>query len=247
MNLEGKFALITGGSRGIGRAICKRLAADKAHVIINYSSSAGPASELEKEIISSGGSAEIFHFDVSDENAVNDAIKSLTSKHGRLDILVNNAGIALDNLLMRTKFEEWDKTLKVNLYGCFYCSRAVSRSMLKSHWGRIINISSVIGESGNAGQSAYAASKAGLIGFTKSLAKELGGRNITVNAITPGYIETDMTSALSPEQTQQVLSQVPLNRMGKPEDVAAAVSFLAAESGSYITGHVLSVNGGLYM
>ncbi len=245
--LNGQVAVVTGGGRGIGKAVSLELAAHGAHVVINYSRSADAAEALKKEIEAAGGSAETSAFDVSDSAQVDEVLKALIKTHGKIDILVNNAGIALDNLLVRTKDEEWERTIAVNLSGSFYCARAVAKTMMKARSGRIINISSVIGESGNAGQAAYASSKAALIGLSKSLAKELASRGVTVNAITPGYIETDMTSDLGEGATEGILAGIPLGRLGKSEDIAAAVAFLASPHASYITGQVLGVNGGMYM
>ncbi len=240
-------ALVTGGGRGIGKSVSLELAKRGAHVVVNYSRSSDAAEAVKKEIESAGGSAETVAFDVSDSTAVDTALKAIIKEHGRLDVLVNNAGIALDNLLVRTKDDEWDKTLAVNLSGTFYCCRAVAKTMMKARSGRIINISSVIGESGNAGQAAYSASKAALIGLTKSLAKELASRGVTVNCVTPGYIQTDMTAGMGDDATGAVLENIPLGRLGTSEDIADSVAFLASPSAGYITGQVLGVNGGMYM
>jgi len=240
-------ALVTGGSRGIGRAISKRLAKNCQVVMVNYSKNSVLAEELVKEICADGGRAKAVGFDVSDEDAVNAAVENIVKEFGKIDILVNNAGVVSDSLLIRTKREDWDRTISVNLSGCFFCAKAVSRIMIKNRFGRIVNISSVIGQMGNAGQAAYASSKAGVIGLTKSLARELASRNITVNALTPGYIETDMTSNINEAQIELILKNVPIGRLGKPEDIAGVVEFLISDGGSYITGQVIGINGGMYM
>ena len=244
---EGQVAVVTGGSRGIGRAICSRLAQGGAEVVVNYAARADAAQQLVDEIKAAGGKASIKGFDVGAESAVEAAFSEIFDSHGRIDLLVNNAGIALDGLIVRTKGESWQKTIDVNLSGAFYCSRAVTKPMMKARRGRIINITSVIGQMGNAGQTAYAASKAGIIGFTKSLARELASRDISVNAIAPGYIQTDMTGALDDATREAIMSQIPLGRLGTADDVAEAVLFLAGPGGAYITGQVLAVNGGMYM
>ena len=245
--LQDSVALVTGGSRGIGRAVSLRLANAGALVIVNYAANAGKAEEVVAQIAAQGGKAVAMGFDVAQATAVEGAIKEILERFGKIDILVNNAGIALDSLVVRTKTEDWQRTLDVNLSGCFYCARAVSKPMMKARRGRIINISSVIGEMGNAGQVSYSASKAGVFGLTKSLAKELGSRNVTVNAIAPGYIDTDMTNTLTEDLKQSILTNVPLTRMGTAEDVAGAVAFLCSDDASYITGSIISVNGGMYM
>ncbi len=245
--LSGQVAVVTGGSRGIGRAICKKLANCGAMVVVNYARSANLAEALVSEIKQSGGEAEAIGFDVGNAEEVAEALKGILAKHGKIDILINNAGIAKDSLLVRTSTEDWQQTLDINLSGAFYTARAVAKAMMKARTGRIINVSSVIGETGNAGQAAYAASKAGLIGFTKSLAKELASRSITVNAVTPGYIQTDMTDSLSVEQREGIQGQIPLGRLGEADDIAEAIAFLASPDASYITGQVLGINGGMYM
>jgi len=245
--LKERVALVTGGARGIGRAVSLELAGQGAHVVANFARSSGPAEELVSEIRQSGGSAEALQFDVSDSSQVSDAISGIAKAHGRLDILVNNAGIAIDSLLMRSKDEDWDKIVGTNLSGALYCARAAAKPMMKGRWGRIINLSSVIGQMGNAGQSMYSATKAGLLGLTKSLAKELASRSITVNAITPGYIQTDMTAELDDDLREQIANQIPLGRLGTAEDVASAAGFLCSDGGGYITGQVIGVNGGMYM
>jgi 3-oxoacyl-[acyl-carrier protein] reductase len=247
MTLEGKVALVTGGSRGIGRAISLKLAALGAKVLVNFVSRSDAASETVALIESGGGNAAIVQFDVSDFNEVQDAFKKLVTDEGRLDILVNNAGITRDGLLARMKEDAWDAVLTTNLKGAFNCIKAVSRPMMKQRWGRIVNISSVIGFSGNAGQVNYSSAKAGLVGLTKSVARELASRGVTVNGVAPGYIETDMTSDLPEDITQKILSEIPLGSLGQPDDVANAVAYLVSEESSYVTGQFIHVNGGMYM
>lgn len=245
--LAGQVALVTGGSRGIGRAISEQLAAQGARVAINYASNSSAADDVVGSLQASGVEAKAYGFDVSDPEAVAAGVKQVVSDFGGIDVLVNNAGIADDGLLVRTSPEQWQRTISINLSGCFYCAKAVAKPMMKARRGRIITISSVIGEMGNAGQAAYGASKAGVFGLTKSLARELGSRNITVNAVTPGYIQTDMTSSMSDDQTEALKSQIVLGRLGETNDVAEMVVFLASPKASYITGQVIGVNGGLYM
>lgn len=242
-----KIALVTGASRGIGRSIAIDLAKQGAFVIVNYSSSPEAAQETLNAIREVGGDGEILKFSVQDSQAVENAFDGIKSRHGKLDILVNNAGISRDGLVLRMKDEEWLQTLAVNLNGAFFCSRAAARLMLKAKWGRIVNISSVVGEMGNAGQVPYVSSKAGLIGMTKSLAKELASRNVTVNAITPGFIETDMTAALDEKLRAEHMKAIPLGRYGQAEEVAHLVSFLTSDASAYITGQVIGINGGMYM
>lgn len=246
--LEGCTALVTGGSRGIGRSICVALAARGATVAINFRSREDAAKETAELVEKAGGKAILAGFDVGDQQAAADAVSALGKEHG-LHILVNNAGIAINGLLMRVKPDDWNKTLAVNLGGVFACSKAATRYLLKAKTqGRIINLSSVVGESGNAGQASYAAAKAGVIGLTKSLAKEFASRGVTVNAVTPGFIATDMTDEHLPEEQRAALiDTIPLKRIGDPADVANTVAFLAGPEASYITGHVLRVNGGLLM
>jgi 3-oxoacyl-[acyl-carrier protein] reductase len=241
-----RIALVTGASQGIGRACALALAAQGAHLALAARNQDALAS-VTAEIKALGGTAEPFALDVSDEDSIRACAKAVLSHFGRIEILVNNAGITRDTLAMRMKRKDWDDVLNTNLTGAFLMSQACISPMLKARWGRMINITSVVGETGQAGQANYAASKAGLIGLTKSLARELGSRAITVNAVAPGYIETPMTAVLTAEQTSAMLTQVPLARAGRPEDVAAAVAFLASEGASYITGHTLDVNGGMYM
>lgn len=246
--LEGKVALVTGGSRGIGRAVAVKLAADGARVVVNYAGNEEAAAETARLIREAGGPDPVLkRFDVADREAVDKAFDEVKSELSGLHILVNNAGISKDGLLLRFKDDDWHKTLETNLSGAFYCARAAAKLMTKQRWGRIINMSSVVGESGNAGQVAYAAAKAGLIGLTKTLAQELASRTITVNAIAPGYIETDMTNALPEGAREYMLERIPLKSAGTPDDVANAAAFLATDNARYITGHVLAVNGGMYM
>jgi 3-oxoacyl-[acyl-carrier protein] reductase len=242
-----KVALVTGGSRGIGRAIAQELARRGAQVVISYAGNEAAAADTVKAIGDAGGKAKAIRFDVADSEGCSAAIDGVIKEFGRLDVLVNNAGVAIDGLLMRFKDEDWDKTLDTNLKGAFMLMRAVARPMMKQKGGAIVNVSSIVGEMGNAGQAAYAASKAGLLGLTKSIARELASRNIRVNAVTPGFITTDMTAGLSPELKEKMSAAIPLSRIGNAEEVAAAVAFLASDSASYITGEVLKVNGGMYM
>jgi 3-oxoacyl-[acyl-carrier protein] reductase len=246
-NSKRKVALVTGASRGIGRAIAVSLAKRGAYVIVNYSSSPEAAEETLNEIRQVGGDGEVLKFSVQESEAVETAFDGIKARHGQLDILVNNAGISRDGLVLRMKDEEWLSTLNVNLNGAFFCSRAAARLMLKSKWGRIVNISSVVGEMGNAGQVPYVSSKAGLIGLTKALAKELASRNVTVNAVAPGFIETDMTNALDEKVRGEHMKAIPLGRYGQSDEVAELVSFLASDSAAYITGQVIGINGGMYM
>jgi 3-oxoacyl-[acyl-carrier protein] reductase len=245
--LKDRVALVTGGSRGIGRAISEQLAASGAHVIVNYRSGAAAAEETIGLCQQAGGSAEGSQFNVGSSEEVNEAFDAIKKAHGKIDVVVNNAGITRDGLFVRMKDEDWATTIDVNLSGSFYVARAAAKMMMKSRYGRIVNISSVVGEMGNAGQVPYVSSKAGIIGLTKAMAKELASRGITVNAITPGFIETDMTDALDEKQKEGHLSVIPVGRYGAPEEVASAVSFLCMPSSAYITGQILGINGGMYM
>ena len=247
--LAGKTALVTGGSRGIGRGICAALARRGAKVIINYASREEAARECATEVESLGGQAVLSKFDVANPTQVTETIKQLGKDVGNIDILVNNAGVAINGMLMRFTDEQWKSVMDVNLGGAFHCLRAASLMILKAKAaGRIINITSVVGESGNAGQLAYAASKAGLIGLTMSTARELASRGVTCNAVSPGFIETDMTAEHLPEAARaKLMEAIPLGRIGRSEDVADAVAFLAGPEASYITGQVLRVNGGMLM
>ena len=239
-----KTALITGGSRGIGSAICKALSANHK-VVIGYSNSKEEAKKLEESINSNGGNAMSVKIDVSDKNSINTAFEEIEESYGIVEVLVNNAGITRDNILPRMKDSEWDDVIQTNLTGSYLTTQRAIKNMMKNKWGRIIFISSVVGISGNQGQSNYAASKAGLIGFAKSVSKEMGARNITSNVIAPGYIETDMTSFLSEENKENIIEQLSIKRIGKPEDISNVVSFLSSEESEYITGQVISVDGGL--
>lgn len=241
------IALVTGASRGLGAKIAETLASRGFYVVLNYASNETKARETLKTIESKGGQGEVCGFDVSDSSQVDAKIEDIVARKGAIHTLVNNAGITIDGLLMRLKDADLDKTLDVDLKGAIFCTRAATRAMMKARQGSVINISSVIGESGNAGQSAYSAAKAGLIGFTKSVARELASRNIRCNAITPGFIETDMTGALTETQKNAILQTIPIGCLGKPEDVAELVAFLASPAARYITGQVIGVNGGMYM
>ena len=247
MNLTGKVTLVTGASRGIGRQIALTLAGYGATVIVNYNGSAAKAEEVVNEITANGGMAESMQCSVSDFEKSKEMIDGIVKKYGRLDILVNNAGITKDNLIMRMSEEEFDKVIEVNLKGAFNCMKHVSRIMLKQKSGHIINMSSVSGVMGNAGQVNYCASKAGIIGMTKSLARELGSRGFTVNAIAPGFIETEMTDVLPEDVKENLLASIPLKRMGQTKDIAETVAFLASDKAAYITGQTISVDGGMGM
>lgn len=243
--LNGKIAVVTGASRGIGKAIAMKFAQLGATVVINYNGSAQKAEEVKQSIIADGGRAVIKQCNVADYDACEAFIKEVIDQFGRIDILVNNAGITKDGLIMRMSEEDFTNVVDVNLKGTFHCIRFASRQMMKQRSGRIINMSSVVGLSGNAGQINYAASKAGVIGMTKSAAKELASRGITVNAIAPGYIETDMTNVLSDKVKEETMKQIPLGRLGQTGDIAAAAAFLASGEAGYITGQVLAVDGGM--
>lgn len=242
-----RVALVTGASRGIGRAIALRLAAEGCYVVINYNSSKEKAEEVQQEILQAGGQAHIYQCNVADFQACGEMFKDTISKMGHLDILVNNAGITKDGLLMGMSEEDFSKVVDTNLKGTFYCIRHAARTMIKQKKGRIINLSSIVGISGNAGQANYAASKAGVIGLTKSAAKELASRGITVNAIAPGFICTDMTQVLPEQVKEKIWAQIPMGGFGDPQDVAAAAAFFASEEAGYITGQVLMVDGGMAM
>jgi 3-oxoacyl-[acyl-carrier protein] reductase len=247
-DFKGKTALVTGASRGIGRAIAVALARGGASVALNYAGNEAAAQEALQLVLAAGApKAKAYRFDVADGQACQKAVDEVVAELGGLHILVNNAGIALDQLLMRLKAEDWQRQLDVNLTGAFNLTKAVTRPMMKAKGGAIVNLSSVVGEMGNAGQSAYAATKAGLIGFTKSVARELASRNVRCNAVTPGFIDTDMTAALPEAAKAKMMEGIPLARLGSAEDVANAVCFLASDQASYVTGEVLKVNGGMYM
>ena len=245
--LQDRVALITGGSRGIGRAIAVKLSTLGVYAVVNYARNLAAAEETLTLIRKQGGSGEIAQFDVANAEDTRKAIAEIISRKEKIDILVNNAGTSADGLLVRMKDRDWESVIRTNLTGTYNCCRAVAYGMMKRRWGRIINITSVVAESGDAGQVNYSASKAGIIGLTKSLARELGPRNICVNAVAPGFIVTDMTQSLPEEIREQIKEQIPLAKPGTPEDVGAAVAFLATEEAAYITGQVIHVNGGLYM
>ncbi|HTU52303.1 MAG TPA: 3-oxoacyl-[acyl-carrier-protein] reductase [Acidobacteriaceae bacterium] len=246
ISLDGRVAMVTGASQGIGRACAVALAKAGAQVAL-AARNAAKLAEVAAEIEAAGGKAMPFEMDLASEDSIKAVTKAVVAQYGKLEILVNNGGITRDNLMLRMKLADWNAVLQTNLTGAFLLTQAASSSMLKARWGRIINISSVVGETGQAGQANYAASKAGLIGLTMSLARELASRNITVNAVAPGYISTPMTDVLNDQQRSAMLTQIPLDRAGTPEDVANAVVFLASDQASYITGHVLDVNGGMHM
>ncbi|MEC5422727.1 3-oxoacyl-[acyl-carrier-protein] reductase [Virgibacillus sp. C22-A2] len=245
--LKGKNALVTGASRGIGRAIALELAKQGANVAVNYAGSEVKAQSVVEEIEQLGTKAFKVQADVANESSAKEMVKEVISQFGTLDILVNNAGITRDNLLMRMKEEEFDQVINTNLKGTFICTKAVTRQMMKQKAGRIINIASIVGVSGNPGQANYVAAKAGVIGLTKSSAKELASRNILVNAVAPGFISTDMTDALTDEQRAGMLTMIPLAKLGEPEDVAKVVRFLASDDANYITGQTLHIDGGMVM
>ena len=247
MNFTGKTAIVTGGSRGIGRAVCLELAAGGANVVFCYAGNDAAAHKTAQDVEAAGGRALALRCDVSDAAQVDALVSAAGERFGRIDILVNNAGITRDNLLLRMSEAEFDMVVAANLKGAVLCMKAVSKRMLKQRCGRIVNLSSVVGLRGNAGQVNYAASKAGIIGMTKSLAKELASRGVTVNAVAPGFIETDMTAALSESARSAAQGSIPMGRLGTPEDVAKAVAFLAGDDAAYITGQVLAVDGGMAM
>ncbi|MFV9671923.1 MAG: 3-oxoacyl-[acyl-carrier-protein] reductase [Acidimicrobiia bacterium] len=240
-----RVALVTGGSRGIGRAIALRLAADGHAVAVNYATNSTAADEVVEAITANGGTAVAVQADVGDADAVGAMFKDIEERLGRIEVLVNNAGITRDDLLLRMGLEAWDQVIETNLRSVYLCSRAAMRGMLRSKWGRIISVSSISGISGNPGQANYAASKAGIIGFSKSIAREIGSRNITVNVVAPGFIETDMTEELGTEIAEEVASRVAVGRLGRPEEIAAAVGYLASDDAAYVTGQTLVVDGGL--
>lgn len=247
MKLEGKKALVTGASRGIGRAIALALAAEGADVAVNYAGSEAAAKEVAAEIEAMGRKAVVIQADIASNEMSTAMIDKVVEEFGRIDILVNNAGITRDGLLMRMKEEDWDAVLNTNLKGVFNCTKAAVKYMMKQKAGKIVSISSVVGLMGNAGQANYAAAKAGVIGFTKAVAKEVAARGITVNAVAPGFIKTDMTSVLSEKVVENLIAGIPLNRLGESEDIAKAVVFLVSDDANYITGQTLHVDGGMVM
>ena len=244
---ENKIVLVTGAGRGIGASIAKRFASEGAEVIVNYSGNDEVAQKTVDEITATGGQAQKYKCSVNDSESVKVMIDEIIKKFGRIDILVNNAGITKDNLMLRMKEEEFDRVIDVNLKGCFNCMKHVTRPMLKQKYGKIINISSVVGVHGNAGQINYSASKAGIIGMTKSMAKELGAKGICVNAIAPGFIQTDMTDVLSDEVKDKIKTSIPMGKLGNVDDIAQTVAFLASDEAKYITGQVICVDGGMAM
>jgi 3-oxoacyl-[acyl-carrier protein] reductase len=244
--MANRIAFITGASRGIGRACAIALSSGGAKVVL-AARQLDKLEEVAGQIRAGGGEAFVVPIDLASQDSIKEAFSKASKEFGRIDILINNAGLTRDGLALRMKRDDWDAVIQTNLSGSFFCIQQVLPGMVRERWGRIVNITSVVGESGNAGQANYAASKAGLIGLTKSLAQELASRNITVNAVAPGFIETDMTASLSDELKAKITESVPLKRIGKPEDIAAAVKFLCGEDAGYITGHVLDVNGGMFM
>jgi 3-oxoacyl-[acyl-carrier protein] reductase len=245
--LDGRIALVTGGSRGIGRACSEALAAQGATVVVNYVKGEAAARGVAETIVAAGGKADVSGFDVADSAAVDAGVEDIVKRHGKLDILVANAGIAIDGLLLRLKDEDLEKLWATNVRGSLACARAASRSMMRGRWGRIVFMSSVVGEMGNVGQTAYAATKAALLGAARSIAREYASRSVTANVVAPGYIDTDMTEGMTPQQKEQLVKIVPLGRTGSARDVAAACVYLASEEAGYVTGQVLRVNGGMHV
>jgi 3-oxoacyl-[acyl-carrier protein] reductase len=247
MTLAGQIAVVTGASRGIGRAAAFSLAHAGAYIVVNYRGNQAAAEESLAAIVEAGGKGELSQFDIAVEDQVDEALKKVVDGHGKIDILVNNAGVTADNLLLRMKSADWDQVIGINLKGTVLCTKVVTRHMIGQRYGRIINVSSVVGQMGNIGQSLYAASKAGIIGFTKTVAREVATRGITVNAVAPGFIETDMTANLPEKLREDFLKKIPLGRFGTCAEVAEMIVFLAGAGSGYITGQVFNVNGGLYM
>jgi 3-oxoacyl-[acyl-carrier protein] reductase len=247
MTLEGKVAIVTGSSRGIGKAVAVKFGQLGAKVVVNYRGSEAEAQAVVEQIKNAGSEAIAVQADVAQAAEAQKLVEETVKAYGRIDILINNAGITRDNLMMRMTEADWDAVLDTNLKGAFLLTKAVQRQMIKQRFGRIVNMTSVIGQAGNAGQANYSAAKAGLIGFTKSAAKELASRNITVNAVAPGFIATDMTGGLGDEMKQKIVAEIPLARMGTPEDVAETVAFLVGDGANYITGQVIAVDGGMFM
>jgi 3-oxoacyl-[acyl-carrier protein] reductase len=247
MSLEGQIALVTGGSRGIGKATVLALGRLGAYVVVNYRGNQAAAEGTLRELTAGGGRGELCQFDVANETEIEESVRKIVDRLKKVDILVNNAGISSDGLLLRMKRRDWDHVVGTNLKGTVFCTKAVTLAMVRQRYGRIINLSSVVGEMGNAGQSLYAATKAGIVGFTKAVAREVAARGITVNAVAPGFIETDMTAQLPAKLQEELLGSIPLGRFGTCEDVAELVVFLAGPAAAYITGQVMNVNGGLYM
>ena len=245
ISLEGQVALVTGSSRGIGAVVARRMAQAGARVALNYNASLGAAIEVREQILARGGNAMLIAGDVSDESQAEQVIKSVVQEFGRVDILVNNAGIHRDRLLLRMTSADFDEVLQVNLRGAFLCTKYVMPHLIRQHYGRVINMSSVVGLTGNPGQSNYAAAKAGLIGFTKAVAREVASRNVTVNAVAPGYIATGMVEDLSEDQRNQILERIPMGRFGTSDDVAETILFLSSRAAGYLTGQVLTIDGGL--
>ena len=247
MSIEGQVVLVTGASRGIGRAIALALGQARAYVILNYRGNLNAAEDSLAALLSEGGRGELLPFDIGADDQVDAAVKKIIDAHKKIDILVNNAGVTSDNLLMRTKPGDWDQVIGTNLKGTVLCTKVVSRYMIRQHYGRIINLSSVVGQMGNVGQSLYAAAKAGVIGFTKAFAREVASRGVTVNAVAPGFIESDMTAKLPEKLREEFLQAIPVGRFGTCAEVAEMIVFLAGTGAGYITGQVFNVNGGLYM
>ncbi|MGH7929663.1 MAG: 3-oxoacyl-[acyl-carrier-protein] reductase, partial [Candidatus Binatia bacterium] len=247
-NLAGQIALVTGASRGIGRATVLALGRQGCCVAINYRGNQAGAEETLAALTGDGqGRGELCQFDVTDESQIEAAVKKIVDRHRRIDILVNNAGVTADNLLIRTKADDWDQVVGTNLKGTVFCTKAVTRVMLRQRYGRIINLSSIVGQTGNAGQSIYAATKSGILGFTKAMAREIASRGITVNAVAPGFIETEMTARLPCKLQEEFLHSIPLGRFGTCDEVAECIAFLSGPAAAYITGQVIGINGGMYM